>query len=259
MSRLERLKLVVLRKLNRRLTKYLENKYPNWDISIALRYLPVVRDLENNFEPGVAVLDVGSGEFGLATYCRAKFDITGTDLDFGKHREKNLKIVKASAEKLPFKDSSFDAVVSVDMMEHLPENIRQKAVSEMIRVAKSKVYISCPRGWLSEIIDGLISKYYKLTHKSDLEYLNEHQKYELPSESSIEGYIHKALKKYNKTAKVEKKGNTNAILWFILLLLGFSEVKILTSLYHKLLFVLPLLNLIHFWPTYRAVFIINIK
>ncbi|OGM15534.1 hypothetical protein A2V56_00075 [Candidatus Woesebacteria bacterium RBG_19FT_COMBO_42_9] len=249
----------MLKKLNRKLTKYLEGKYPNWDVSIALRYLPVVSDLGSKFESEARILDVGSGEFGLATYTKGRFDITGTDIDFGKNRKKNLKIVKASAENLPFKDSSFDAVVSVDMMEHLPQNIRQKAVSEMVRIAKSKVYILCPRGRFSKIIDGLLSKYYQFTHKSELGYLSEHQKYELPSENSIEGYIYEALKKYNKTAKVEKKGNTNAILWLILLLLGFSEVKILTSFYHKLLLLLPILNLMHFWPTYRVEYIVDME
>jgi len=248
----------MIKKINKKVTKYLLDKYPNWDITIALRYLPIAKDIKKNFEKGVKILDVGSGEFGLATYIQEGYQITGTDIDFGNKRQKGLRIIKASAENLPFQDKEFDVVVSVDMLEHLSQSIRQKAIFEMVRVAKSKVYISCPRGWLSEKIDGLISRYYKFTHKSELGYLNEHQEYGLPSESAIEDYIHKALKKYKKTAIVTKRGNTNAFLWLKLLLLGFSEVNILTNLYHKLLLIQPILNLIHCWPTYRVGFVVNI-
>jgi len=247
----------LLKKVSRKITKYLLNKYPNWDISIALRYLAIVNNIKSNFPKGIKILDVGSGEFGLATYMGKEYEITGTDIDFGKKRQKGFRIVKASAENLPFRDREFDVVLSVDMMEHLPQNFRQKAVFEMIRVAKSKVYISCPRGWLSEIIDKLIAKYYQFTHGSQLGYLNEHQKYGLPIESSLGGDIQKALKKYKKTANVKKRGNTNSILWLILLLMGFSENKILTSLYHKLLLLIPVLKYFHFWPTYRVSFEFN--
>lgn len=246
----------MLRKLNRKLTKYIEDKYPNWDASIALRYLPVVEGLEKNLGVGASVLDVGSGEFGMATYCQGKFDITGTDIDFGKHREKNLKIVKASAEKLPFKNSSFDAVVSVDMMEHLPSQIRKKSVSEMIRVARSMVYLSFPTGKLSRAIDGAISRYYKFTHGEGLPFLKEHLQMGLPKAFEIESFISYSLRENNKTGKVSKKGNTNSLLWFILLLLGFSEVNLLTSLYHKLLLALPILKFVHFPPTYRVMYIV---
>lgn len=249
----------MIKKINRRLTKYIIEKYPNWDASIALRYLTIIASIKRNFPAGIKILDVGSGEFGLATYIGDGYEITGTDIDFGEERQRGFRIVKASAEKLPFREGEFDVVVSVDMMEHLPQSIREKAVFEMVRVAKSKIYISCPRGRFSKMIDRLLSKYYIFTHKTELEYLNEHEKHGLPSENSIERYIKNALKRYKRTSKVIKRGNTNVILWFVLLLLGFSEVKIFTSLYHKLLLILPILNLMHFWPTYRVEFEVNIK
>jgi len=249
----------VLKKLNRRFTKYLNDKYPNWDISIALRYLPVYEDLENNFKPDARILDVGSGEFGLATYCRSKFNITGTDIDFGGQREKNLKIVRASAEKLPFKDRSFDAVVSIDMLEHLSPEIRKMAISEMIRVSNNKVYLSFPTGNFSRHIDMAISRYYKLTHGQELPFLKEHLMFGLPKTKDIEGFIKNSLRANKKSGEITKKGNTNSLLWFILLLLGFSEVNLLTSFYHKLLFFLPILNLMHFWPTYRVAYLVNLN
>ncbi|MCJ7805569.1 class I SAM-dependent methyltransferase [Patescibacteria group bacterium] len=233
---------------------FLSRKYPNWDITVALRYLPIANDIKRNFGEGTKILDVGSGEFGLATYISKGFDITGTDIVFGKAKGEGFKIVKASADKLPFKDRSFDIVVSVDMMEHLPLGIRKKAVSEMIRIAKDRVYLSFPRGRLSAIIDRIISMYYKLTHKKEMEFLTEHRLNGLPDEKEIKDYIFRGAKEHKKSIRVKEKGNTNSFLWLGLLLLGFSEVPILTNLYHKLLFFLPVLNIIHFWPTYRVVF-----
>jgi len=249
---------LVLRTINRKLTKYLEDKYPNWDVSVALRYLPIVDDIKNYLEPDTEVLDVGSGEFGLATYARGKFNITGTDIAFRQSRKQDLKIVKASAEKLPFKDNFFDAVVSVDMMEHLRPEIRKKAVSEMIRVAKHKVYLSFPTGNLSRRIDGAILRYYKFTHKEELPFLREHLQMGLPHTKDIESFIKDSFKQNNKTGQIVKKGNTNSLVWLILLLLGFSEVNLLTSFYHKLLFFLPILKLVHFWPTYRIMYIVGL-
>lgn len=249
----------MLKRINQRVTEYINKKYSNWDVSIALRYLPIVKKIKSNFPKGAKILDVGSGEFGLAAYIDKGFDVTGTDIDFGKRRQIGLRIVRASAEKLPFGKDEFDAVVSVDMMEHLPAEIRKKAVEEMLRVAKSKVFISCPRGSLSRKIDALISRYYKYTHKEELGYLNEHRRFGLPTETLLEGSIKEALGKNNKKAKVEKRGNTNLLLWLILLLLGFSQVNILTSVYHKLLLTLPVLNLMHFWPTYRVEYAVTIK
>jgi ubiquinone/menaquinone biosynthesis C-methylase UbiE len=187
------------------------------------------------------------------------YDITGTDIDFGQRREKKLKLVEASAEKLPFKDNSFDCVVSVDMLEHLPANIRKKAIFEMIRVARGKVYISFPRGNLSTAIDKAISKYYKFTHKEELGYLMEHQKYTLPGENKVKLYINQAARGNAKKVQITKKLNTNSLLWAGLLLLGFSEVRMLTNFYHKLLLFLPVLNLMHFWPTYRVSYFVDIK
>src|SRR3989304_9789770 len=97
--------------INRKVTRYINRKYPNWDITIALRYLSIIFDLKKNFPGKIAVLDVGSGEFGLATYSRGLFAVTGTDVDFG-NKKGTFKIFKASAETLPFADNSFIALVS---------------------------------------------------------------------------------------------------------------------------------------------------
>ena len=248
----------MFKKLNKSIISYLGKKYPYWDVSIALRYLPIAKDIRSNFSEKAKLLDVGSGEFGLATYLTEDYDFTGTDLTFGNKRGK-IKLVKASAEKLPFKKNSFDAAVSVDMLEHLSPDIRGRAVYEMMRVAREKVYLSFPRGRLAGLADGILSKYYKITHKSSMDYLDEHERNGLPQERSIEHYIKLGGKKLGKRIEMQKRGNTNILLWLFLLLLGFSENKVLTNIYHKLLFAMPFLNLFHFWPTYRVSYFVTFR
>lgn len=248
-----------IKKILKRLTDYVNDRYPNWDISIALRYLPIVEKIKAKIGKSGAVLDVGSGEFGIFTYLGRDYNVVGTDLDFGKKREGNFTMVKASAEKLPFEDNSFPAVVSVDMLEHLPKRIREKSISEMIRVSSRYVIISSPSGSLSSIVDRFISFYYTVTHKEKLKFLDEHIKYGLPKKKDVLVYVKKSLKKHNKKASVKVFENTNIFLWVFLLLMGFSQVKIFTYIYHKLVLFTKLLNNFNFWPTYRLSIYIDVR
>lgn len=240
-------------RLTRRFSGYVDRKYPSWDVSTALRYLPITRDLKKKLARGSKILDVGSGEFGVATYLKGEYKVVGTDIDFGKRRSKDLELVKASADKLPFKNDSFLATLSVDMMEHLPERIRKRSVEEMVRVTKKYLYLAFPRSFLSAFIDRFIARYYKITHKEELDYLKEHTRYGLPAEKEIIKAIREAAEAQDKRVEIRKEGNTNSFLWTALLLMGFSEIKPITYLYHKMLLLLPILKHLNIWPTYRVI------
>lgn len=49
---------------------------------------------------------------------------------------KQKLVLSAGAEKLPFKENSFEMVICLDVMEHLPPFDVKKAISELIRVTK---------------------------------------------------------------------------------------------------------------------------
>ncbi len=93
---------------------------------------------------GAKVLDVAAGN-GNATLAAARrwCDVTSTDyvqslLDHGKARAaaEGLKVTfqTADAENLPFKDASFDAVVSTFGVMFTPD--QDKAAAELLRVCK---------------------------------------------------------------------------------------------------------------------------
>lgn len=239
-------------KLTRKFSRYIDRKYPQWDVSIALRYLPIAKDIQKKIKKGDKILDVGSGEFGIATYLDG-YKIVGTDIDFGEERSRNFKLVKASAENLPFKKDSFTATISVDTLEHLSEKIRRESVEEMVRVSKDYLYIAFPRGNFSSLIDRFISRYYELTHKEKSAYLEEHLEHGLPNEKKIAEILKKSAKKYGKKVSIRTRGNTNSFLWLFLLMLGFSQLKPLTYIYHKMVLLTPILRHLNTWPTYRVI------
>lgn len=101
---------------------------------------------------GKKILDLGCGD-GVLSCLLGKLgaDVFGIDysfeaLRFGKKytNRYGIKLQRGSAYDLPFKDSSFDIVVSSDVIEHV-ENYRQFLI-EMNRVTKGNgtVVISTP-------------------------------------------------------------------------------------------------------------------
>jgi len=53
-------------------------------------------------------------------------------------------VVLCEIEKLPFKDSSFETVIAVEVIEHLPQSSGLFFVRELERVSSEKVFISTP-------------------------------------------------------------------------------------------------------------------
>jgi len=56
------------------------------------------------------------------------------------------RAVKASGTDLPFADRSFDYVICIEVLEHLPPELRARIVSEMCRVCRKEVVITHPYG-----------------------------------------------------------------------------------------------------------------
>lgn len=95
------------------------------------------------------VLDAGCGRCDLAAYLAARrFVVTGCDvvdprLYVQQHNDflnNPMKFFQCDLTEMPFSDDQFDAVVCVDVIEHLyPEDV-DTALSEMLRVAP-KLYL----------------------------------------------------------------------------------------------------------------------
>lgn len=100
-------------------------------------------------KPGDAVLDVGCATGTQLLLAAPMVGITGTlsgiepsapmveyAMAKAKARGVNLRVSRGSADRLPFADASFDAVLCTLVLHHLPVEVRAPAVAEMHRVLR---------------------------------------------------------------------------------------------------------------------------
>ena len=98
-------------------------------------------------DKSMTVLDAGCGvgrwSFEIAPKVKRLYgtDISGGMIAIanGLRKEKNAanaKFLKAPADKLPFKDGFFDAVLVVTVLQHVPEKRLGRAVAELARVCR---------------------------------------------------------------------------------------------------------------------------
>lgn len=113
------------------LPKFLIKKHSDWKVSIIS---PLLKKNEK-------VLDFGCGDLSFAKKLRdvSQIDIQGVDVIDTISPDKMLRYTKYDGKILPFKDNSFDTVISFYVFHHCddPEQLLQ----ECVRVAKKKIII----------------------------------------------------------------------------------------------------------------------
>jgi ubiquinone/menaquinone biosynthesis C-methylase UbiE len=131
------------------------------------------------------ILDVGSGPLARAEvqYC-SRHEIVG--LDISRTTVKNAKVclstanlsnvsfIVADSEFLPFQNQTFDFTLCIGTICHLPtKEIARKAVREMCRVTKRKIYIPwwMNRQSLLGVEFGVFLKLFDLLHIPRAQYL----------------------------------------------------------------------------------------
>ncbi|MEY2513095.1 MAG: hypothetical protein QOJ89_453, partial [bacterium] len=91
-----------------------------------------------------SILDVGCGPHGLA--CLAPdVPFVGADVAFdGAPAASMVAVVLDPGPLLPFADATFDTVLCLDVLEHVPADERAPFVAELARVAARRVVLACP-------------------------------------------------------------------------------------------------------------------
>jgi SAM-dependent methyltransferase len=114
------------------------------------RWLDVARRMAKHYglKAGDRVLDVGCGKgFLLYEFTRAVPGIEVVGLDISKyalsHSKEEVKafLVEGNAASLPYPDSSFDLVVSINTLHNLQLPELEKALKEIERVGRKDKYI----------------------------------------------------------------------------------------------------------------------
>lgn len=228
-----------------------------FNFDTALRYVPIVEMIEKSKWKKYPVVEVGSGVNGISDFYKGF--VIGIDSDFSKtktEKNTNIKHVRGSILKLPFQDEEFSRVVCLDTLEHIPKELRAKAVGELLRITKrgGQIYLGFPCGELTSKVENLINASFKSIHGTNHPWLLEHKKYGLPKKEELITM----LKNYGiKEDKIKILNNTNLFIWFMIHLLFTVYYKSLFSKILKLAYK-PLFNLskVTIPPFYRVILII---
>jgi len=153
----------------------------NW----AVRYFPILRVLKRHVVGTGLILEVGSGSFGLAHFHRG--EIVGCDVNFPGVAERNMLPVRCSGTQLPFPDSSFEAVVASDVLEHVPPDLRSEVVNEALRVARKLAVFAFPCGKEAHAVDEKFLDFCRRRKLPPPSWLEEHMRYPFPEQGLLRG------------------------------------------------------------------------
>jgi ubiquinone/menaquinone biosynthesis C-methylase UbiE len=138
------------------LPEYLNRAYSEWEIHTVIKSLPNLS--------GLKVLDLGCG-VGRVTVPLAQqgawvtaFDNSAEMLAACRQNAAaagvadQITFEKGSAEALPFPDQTFDVVVCLGVLEHLPPPVRQTTLQHIIRVVRRP-------GWVAIVVNNTESQF----------------------------------------------------------------------------------------------------
>lgn len=131
------------------------------------------------------ILDVGGGNNVLKMFVNVPVIVT--NIEEGD--------VFSSGFYLPFPDSSFDVVTSLDVLEHIHLSQRSQFIDELIRVARQQVILCAPYGSPEHILleYEMLNQLTKSGVKDRM--LAEHVQYGLPKPDDVIEELPKQLKK----------------------------------------------------------------
>ncbi|MDI6603122.1 MAG: class I SAM-dependent methyltransferase [Patescibacteria group bacterium] len=98
------------------------------------------------------VLDLGCGYNSPIQYCNIPFSI-GVEkfepyLKESKEKKIHNQYIKADITKIEFKPKSFDAVIAIDVLEHLSKEEGYELLKRMEKWARKKIIIFTPNGYV---------------------------------------------------------------------------------------------------------------
>lgn len=134
-----------------------------------------------------SILDAGSREGYLNNFL-PRDDITGLDRSYFPGND----FVVGDAARLPFREKSFDIVVALDLLEHIPPQNRLAFFRETNRISREYIIIGAPfQGGEIEAAEKLINDFStKLSGEKNF-FLEEHEAGSLPDMETILSHYRK--------------------------------------------------------------------
>lgn len=126
-----------------------------WDQDMQLGQANLLRALLDFLPQDTSsVLDVGCGDGKItrALIAATGLRIVGLDSSAEALSRCEFPTIQGDAASLGFPDAAFDAVLTTDMLEHLPPDVERRAWTELFRVAAKTVIVAVP--FREELLDG---------------------------------------------------------------------------------------------------------
>jgi hypothetical protein len=232
----------------------------NINFNYRCRYLQAIRFLAKqriNKQRPYELLEVGSGDAGIG-YFFPDYKNLAVDICFGKGYLANQKKIAASLDTLPFKNNSFNFVMSVDTFEHISRERRISAIGEMLRVSRKFLIITIPCSRLAQDYEAKLLQKFELVSISPPSWLLEHRHNQLPTENEILSLIKSECRSY-QIQNIEILPSGNIRFWYIAntaLVFG-KAIYLITNLAFSM-FSIVSDRLLTLSPSYRKTYIIEI-
>jgi SAM-dependent methyltransferase len=111
--------------------------------------------LKKELEDCESVLDLGCGPSSPLQFVKnikksVGVEAFGPYLNESKNKKIHTEYIDKKIEELDFSDDQFDAVIMIEVLEHMEEKAGLEAVRKAERWAKKKIIISTPNGFLPQ-------------------------------------------------------------------------------------------------------------
>ncbi len=122
---------------------------------VSFLFPTVVYCLKRELSGCESVLDLGCGPSSPLQYCRDVKKSLGVEifdeyLKASKSKNIHSKYLKKDILDLDFPKDSFDAVIMIEVLEHLPEKVGRKILKKAEKWARKKLIVSSPNGFLPQ-------------------------------------------------------------------------------------------------------------
>ena len=126
------------------------------------------------------ILEVGAGRHSNLLQLLPQDNILFTDILYTEEDLRNSRFIYADATQLPFEDKSFDFVIGLDVLEHIPAEKRTYMIKEAFRVAKIGAFLSFPHASVHSSVGDECVSIYRQFQKEPPIWLHEHDEMGLP-------------------------------------------------------------------------------
>ena len=115
-----------------------------------------VYNLKRDLKDCRSVLDLGCGKDSPIQYCKSIEYSVGIEafkpsLETSKLRKIHSKYITDNILNVDFEENSFDAVIIIEVIEHLDKNDALNLVEKVYKWAKKKIIITTPNGFLPQL------------------------------------------------------------------------------------------------------------